>query len=71
MPVERVLTGMQVEPNYVYVIPAGKIMTISSGVLTLQPKGVSFKPIDEFLRSLAVSRKTRAIGIEFATLNIS
>ena len=63
MPVEKVLSGMQVEPNHVYVIPAGKIMTISSGILKLQPKGVSFKPIDEFLRSLATSRKTQAIGI--------
>jgi two-component system CheB/CheR fusion protein len=63
MPVLKVLSGMHVEPNHVYVIPAGKIMTISNGVLKLKPKGVSFKPIDEFLRSLATSRKTQAIGI--------
>ncbi len=38
-------------------------MTISGGVLKLHPKGASFKPIDEFLRSLAIERKTQAIGI--------
>jgi two-component system, chemotaxis family, CheB/CheR fusion protein len=63
MLVQKVQSGMEVEPNHVYVIPSGKILTIKHGVLKLQPKGLSLKPIDEFLRSLAIDRKTRAIGI--------
>ena len=38
-------------------------MTISNGILKLHPKDISFKPIDEFLRSLAWDRKTQAIGM--------
>ncbi len=63
MPVNKVEDGMQVEPNNVYVIPSGAAMTIEDGCLKLRPKTSSFKPIDEFLNSLAVERKTRAIGI--------
>ena len=63
MPVNKVEDGMQVEPNNVYVSPSGPAMTIEDGCLKLRPKTSSFKPIDEFLNSLAVERKTRAIGI--------
>jgi two-component system CheB/CheR fusion protein len=63
MPVQKVQSGMQIEPDNVYVIPSGKIMTINNGVLKLQPKGMSLRPIDEFLRSLASDRKTHAIGV--------
>jgi two-component system, chemotaxis family, CheB/CheR fusion protein len=63
MPVAKVTSGMQIETDKVYVIPSGTIMTISGGLLKLKPKGESFKPIDEFFRSLATERKTQAIGI--------
>jgi two-component system CheB/CheR fusion protein len=63
MPVNKVTNGMPIEKNQVYVIPSGVVMTISGGVLKLHPKGLSFRPIDEFLRSLAVERKTQAIGV--------
>jgi two-component system CheB/CheR fusion protein len=63
MPVTKVADEMPVEINHVYVIPSGVTMTISNGSLKLRPKGASFKPIDEFLRSLAAERKTQAIGI--------
>ena len=63
MPVNKIEGGMVIEPNQVYVIPAGKIITIDKGHFKLQPKGVSLKPIDEFLCSLALERKTHAIGI--------
>ena len=63
MPVNKIEGGMVIEPNQVYVIPAGKIITIDNGHLQLQPKGISLKPIDEFLCSLALERKTHAIGI--------
>ena len=63
MPVNKIEDGMVVEPNQVYVIPAGKIITVRNGLFKLQPKGISLKPIDEFLCSLALERKTHAIGI--------
>lgn len=63
MSVQKVENGMKVEPNQVYVIPSGKIMTIKTGILKLQPKGAALKPIDDFLRSLATDKKTQAIGI--------
>lgn len=63
MPVNKIEDGMVIEPNQVYVIPAGKNVTVENGHLNLEPKGISLKPIDEFLCSLALERKTHAIGI--------
>jgi two-component system CheB/CheR fusion protein len=63
MPVNKIEGGMAIEPNHVYVIPAGKIITIKKGILRLQPKGIYLKPIDAFLFSLALDQKTYSIGI--------
>ena len=63
MPVFQVEDGMHVEPNYVYVIPPGTTMTLADGLLKLNPKGKSLRPIDAFLSSLAIERKTQAVGI--------
>ncbi len=63
MPVSKVSNEMPIEMDHVYVIPSGKAMTINGEVLKLHPKLTIFKPIDEFFRSLAVERKTQAIGI--------
>jgi two-component system CheB/CheR fusion protein len=63
MLVEKVESGMAVLPNHVYVIPSGKTMTIQDGKLQLLPRGTSLKPIDEFLETLAVDKKTHAIGV--------
>ncbi len=63
MPVNKVQSGGQIEPNHVYVIPSGTTMTIKKGTLQLKPKGEFHKPIDEFFVSLAQEQKTRAIGI--------
>ena len=63
MSVNKVHNGMQIEPDHVYVIPSGKIMTITKGTLKLQPKRTSIKPINDFLISLAQDLKTHAIGV--------
>jgi two-component system CheB/CheR fusion protein len=63
MPVSKVQSGKETEPNHVYVMPSGTAMTIEDGKLRLKPKSTFHKPIDEFLISLARERKTRAIGI--------
>jgi PAS domain S-box-containing protein len=63
MPVRQVEDNMHVEPNHVYVIPPGSTMTLIHGCLMLSPKGKSQRPIDVFLDSLALERKTQAIGV--------
>ncbi|MGD0644216.1 MAG: chemotaxis protein CheB [Candidatus Bathyarchaeia archaeon] len=63
MLVFQVEDGMHVEPDHVYVIPPGSTMTLEDGFLKLNPKGKSLRPIDAFLSSLAMERKTQAVGI--------
>jgi two-component system CheB/CheR fusion protein len=63
MSVKKVQNGMQIKPDRVYVMPSGKTMTISKGVLKLEPKAASLRPINEFMQSLANDRKTKAIGV--------
>ena len=57
---------MVVQKNKVYVIPPGKEMIITSGILRLfgRKNGHEpFMPIDFFLRSLAEDRKENAIAV--------
>lgn len=66
MPVEEARDGTSVEPDRVYVIPAGKCLTIFHGKLLLTPVGADKGrnlPIDLFFTSLAQDRGERAIGI--------
>ena len=57
---------MLVLPNYVYVIPPNKSMSILNGALrlheTIEERGLRL-PIDYFLRSLAEDRQDRCAGI--------
>src|SRR5215510_9020617 len=66
MSVKEVKDGMRVEPDCVYVIPRNTNMTIENGALRLStreaPPG-QHRPIDHFLRSLAVEKRGRAIGV--------
>lgn len=66
MPVRRVVDGMQVEPNHVYVIPPNKDLSILHGSLSLmdlpQLRGAKL-PIDSFLRSLAQDQERNAVCI--------
>lgn len=57
---------MPVEPNHLYIIPAGKAMEVVDGVLVLSPRKPKPKPhlpIDQFFSSLAERQKDGAIGI--------
>jgi len=66
MKVVQVGDGMRVEPNHVYVIPPGRLMTIAAGVLHLNPPPERHRvwmPIDFFLRSLAEDEQEKAISI--------
>lgn len=66
MEVVRVEDGMEIQPNYVYLIPPKKTMTLYNGKLYLAELArgqVLNLPINIFLRSLAEEMQDRAIGI--------
>src|SRR5215475_6690469 len=66
MSVKEVKDGMRVEPDCVYVIPRNTNMAIENGALRLSPREAprgQHRPIDHFLRSLAVEKRDRAIGV--------
>jgi two-component system, chemotaxis family, CheB/CheR fusion protein len=67
MPVAQVEDGTAVEPNHVYVIRPGRVLTIRAGRLHLgQPLGTprsANRPIDDFFRSLAGDQRERAVCI--------
>jgi two-component system CheB/CheR fusion protein len=66
MKVFQVKDRMKIEPNFVYVIPPNKSMSVLKGVLYLfdpfEARGLRL-PIDFFLRSLADDQKEFAIGV--------
>ena len=64
LPVSGIKDGTKIEPNCIYVIPANASLTIRHGVLQLLPRPAKqYRPIDDFLRSLAEDMKHRAIGV--------
>jgi two-component system CheB/CheR fusion protein len=66
MPVHEVTEGMAVEKDRIYVIPAGTVMTLVDGHLSLAQRGPRahvHMPIDHLFRSLASIQRSRAIGI--------
>lgn len=65
LPVKTVTNGMRVEPNHVYVSPAGADVAILHGVLHLIPAPADHQrfPIDYFLRSLAEDRGPLSLGV--------
>ena len=63
IPVQKVESGVKIEPNNVYVTPPGVTIIIKDGVLELKPRGAARKLIDEFFNSLAMEKKSKAIGI--------
>ncbi len=66
MEVTQAVNRTKLKPNYVYVIPPNKDLSILHGVLHLldpvAPRGFRL-PIDFFLRSLADDRRELAIGV--------
>ena len=56
IPVRKIEDGMAIEPNTIFVIPAGPSVTLENGILNLQERDPNVHlrtPIDEFLTSLA------------------
>ena len=66
MQVLEVHHGMRVKPDFVYVIPPNRVMSIHQGILLLaqrQSDAGPPMPIDTFFRSLAADCGNNAIGI--------
>jgi two-component system, chemotaxis family, CheB/CheR fusion protein len=66
MTVAAVTDGQRINPNRVYVIPPNAHMTVVSGKLRLIARDAdrqSFRPIDEFFKTLAQDRLQKAIGV--------
>ena len=66
MRVVEVRPGIHVRPAHVYVIPPNATMTVSGGVLQLNPRRPSstlHMPVDTFFRSLAEDRGDTAIAV--------
>lgn len=66
LPVSEVRDGDVVDPNHVYVLPPNANLSISKGVLKLEPlvqTGRQRQCIDHFFESLAKDRKERSIGV--------
>lgn len=67
MPVLQVEDGMPVEPDRVYVIRPGHVLTIREGRLHLGPRlgspRAANRPIDDFFRSLAEEQRERAVCV--------
>ena len=63
--VTEVTAKTKVEPNRVYVIPPNKDLTITHGILDLEPRkpGMLHMPIDRFLHSLADDQGSKAIAV--------
>jgi two-component system CheB/CheR fusion protein len=66
VPIQRVVDGVTVEPNVIYLIPPNTDMIITSGRLHLterDPEQALTLPIDLFFRSLAQDVGERAIAV--------
>ena len=65
IPIHRVVDGMAVEPDNIYLIPAKKEMVIAQGRLRLTERSESSftHPIDQFFRSLANDIGRLAVAI--------
>ena len=66
MPVMYAKDGQSVQPNNIYLRPAGVILTIHDGTLRLEGVAAdqhAWNPIDLFFTSLAHDVKSRAVGI--------
>ena len=69
MPIHRVLNGMEIEADSIYLIPSRSQMTVQNGRLFLTERiektstGRVELPIDVFFRSLALDARERSFGI--------
>ncbi|SHN36846.1 CheR family methyltransferase [Mucilaginibacter sp. OK098] len=64
IPISLIENNIHLEPDHIYVIPPGNILTATDGVLKLDPlKNKKVKTIDVFFSSLAVVHQSFAVGV--------
>src|ERR1700730_6995227 len=66
MPVEVAIEGRRMQRDRVYVMPPGLDLTVSDGILKLEPRtdtGGRHLPIDHFFRSLAREQRNKGVAI--------
>jgi two-component system, chemotaxis family, CheB/CheR fusion protein len=63
MPVNQIENGALLSPNQVYVIPPNAAIAVSRLTLAVTPRATAGTAIDGFLRSLAVSHKSKALAV--------
>ncbi|WP_259065928.1 chemotaxis protein CheB [Mucilaginibacter sp. X4EP1] len=66
MPTIRAAHRMPIEPQKIYILPEGKLMTLKNGRLILrerQPEEIINYAIDTFFMSLASDAKEKAVGV--------
>ena len=66
MRVRQVEDGMPIEPDHVYVIRPGHVLTMTDGRFHLGPQlgtRAANRPVDDFFRSLAEEQRERAIAV--------
>ena len=66
LPIQKVESEMPIELNQVYLIPAGRLMTIKDGHFELGPRQLDKLPINIFMESAAEAYGERAVGIVFS-----
>jgi len=66
LPVHEIEDNINLAPNHVYIIPENKVLQSVDGVLKLKPYSLTNRknlPIDIFLKSLAETHTSSAVGI--------
>jgi len=66
LPLAPLSDGMALQPNHVYVLPAGSDVDLDAGRVRLTPRAASVgqhRPIDHFFHSLAEHHAHKAIGV--------
>lgn len=66
LPIREVESGLHLQPGHIYLIPAGRLMSIKDGIFKLRPRNVEEMPINVFMQSLASDYGNRAIAVVFS-----
>jgi two-component system CheB/CheR fusion protein len=63
IPIQEVTAGLTVEPDHIYLIPAGRLMRIKENIFDLQPRNPEKMPINIFMQSMADTYGAECAGV--------
>ncbi|HKJ90242.1 MAG TPA: CheR family methyltransferase, partial [Oceanipulchritudo sp.] len=66
IPIREVRSRMEIEPDHIYLIPAGSLMRVKEGRFNLEPRNPEKMPINIFMKSIAAEFGADSIGIVFS-----